>query len=137
MEVAAELGLPALLLFLAIFVSSFLGLGRLRNSSTVPPLIRDAAGALQAGVFGFAVAGCFVSAEYQKTTWMGFALVACLFPLARANQAVPVVPQQAPPKPRKSKSSGRGAQRLGRKGRLSGQSVKKRSYHRAQRYFGV
>lgn len=85
-EVAAELGFPALLLFLAIFVSSFLGLGRLRKSVTMPSLIRDAAGALQAGVFGFAVAGCFVSAEYQKTTWMGFALVACLFPLARANQ---------------------------------------------------
>jgi hypothetical protein len=37
---------------------------------------------------GFAVAGSFVSAEYEKTSWMGFALMFCLTPLARSKKLV-------------------------------------------------
>jgi len=84
-EVAAELGLPALLCFIAIFSSTYFGLGRLRKSDAAP-LIRDAASALQAGVAGLALAGCFVSAEYQKTTWTGLALAAALLVLAQKQQ---------------------------------------------------
>jgi O-antigen ligase len=85
-EVAAELGLPALVIFLAMFWTTYRTLGKLRRSSSTNRLIREAASALQAGLVGFAVAGSFVSAEYQKTSWMGFALMFCLMPLARSNK---------------------------------------------------
>jgi O-antigen ligase len=85
-EVAAELGLPALLVFLGIFWFTYRTLGKLRRSSSTHPLIRETASALQAGLVGFAVAGSFISAEYQKTSWMGFALMFCLLPLARSQK---------------------------------------------------
>jgi O-antigen ligase len=85
-EVAAELGLPALLVFLGIFWFTYRTLGRLRRSSSTHLLIRETAAALQAGLVGFAVAGSFVSAEYAKTSWMGFALMFCLLPLARSHK---------------------------------------------------
>jgi len=96
-EIAAELGLLALVPFLGIFIFSYRMLGRLRRSPTAPTLIQDAASALQAGVLGIGVAGCFVSAEYQKTTWMSFALIACLFPLARSQKAAQGVCEQVLP----------------------------------------
>jgi O-antigen ligase len=85
-EVAGELGLPALLIFLGIFWFTYRTLGKLRRSSSTHPLIRETAAALQAGLVGFAVAGSFISAEYQKTSWMGFALMFCLMPLARSRK---------------------------------------------------
>lgn len=86
-EVAAELGLPALLIFVAIFIFSYLALSRIRKLKSSPKLVRKAASALQAGLLGFVVAGCFVSAEYQKTSWMGFAILASLFPLAQPKKS--------------------------------------------------
>jgi O-antigen ligase len=85
-EVAAELGLPALVIFLAIFVVTYRNLGIVRRAKAIPIYTRETAGALQAGLLGFAVAGSFVSAEYQKTSWMGFALMFCLMPLARSQK---------------------------------------------------
>jgi O-antigen ligase len=87
-EVAAELGMPALLIFLGIFWRTYRTLGKLRRSASTHPLIRETAAALQAGLVGFAVAGSFVSAEYQKTSWMGFALMFCLMPIARSQKPV-------------------------------------------------
>ncbi len=94
-EVAAELGLPALLIFLGIFWFTFRTLGKLRRSTSTHSLIRETAAALQAGLVGFAVAGSFVSAEYQKTSWMGFALMFCLMPLARSMKHAKRVPAPA------------------------------------------
>ena len=94
-EVAAELGLPALLIFLAIFWFTYRTLGKLRRSPSAHSLIRETASALQAGLVGFAVAGSFVSAEYQKTSWMGFALMFCLSPLARSLKHAKRVPAPA------------------------------------------
>jgi putative inorganic carbon (hco3(-)) transporter len=95
-EIAAELGLPALLIFLGIFWFTYRTLGKLRRSSSTHPLIRETASALQAGLVGFAVAGCFVSAEYEKTSWMGFALMFCLMPLARSQKLARQVQVPAP-----------------------------------------
>ena len=95
-EVAAELGLPALLMFLGIFWFTYRTMGKLRRSSSTHPLIRETASALQAGLLGFAVAGSFVSAEYQKTSWMGFALMFCLMPLARSQKLAREVQVSAP-----------------------------------------
>jgi putative inorganic carbon (HCO3(-)) transporter len=95
-EVAAELGLPALLIFLGIFWCTYRTLGGLRRSSSTHPFIRETAAALQAGLVGFAVAGSFVSAEYQKTSWMGFALMFCLRPLAKSQKLVKQVHREMP-----------------------------------------
>jgi O-antigen ligase len=94
-EVAAELGVPALLIFLGIFWCTYRTLGKLRRSTSTHPLIRETAAALQAGLVGFAVAGSFVSAEYQKTSWMGFALMFCLLPLARSQKSVLAIQSRA------------------------------------------
>jgi O-antigen ligase len=95
-EVAAELGLPALLIFLAIFWFTYRTLGRLRRSTSTPALIRETASALQAGLLGFVVAGSFISAEYQKTSWMGLALMFCLLPLARSQKVMKQVHGEMP-----------------------------------------
>jgi O-antigen ligase len=87
-EVAAELGLPALMVFFGIFLFTYRTLGKLRRSASIPSLIREMALALQTGLVGFAVAGSFVSAEYQKTSWMGLALMFCLMPLANSDSRI-------------------------------------------------
>jgi O-antigen ligase len=100
-EVAAELGLPALLVFLGIFWCTYRTLGKIRKSSSIYPLLRETALALQAGLVGFVVAGSFVSAEYQKTSWMGFALMFCLLPLARSQKPVRSAQPQVESSPKK------------------------------------
>jgi O-antigen ligase len=95
-EVAAELGLPALFIFLGIFWFTYRTLGKLRRSSLTHPLIRETASAMQAGLVGFAVAGSFVSAQTEKTSWMGFALMFCLLPLARLQKLAREVQTPAP-----------------------------------------
>jgi putative inorganic carbon (HCO3(-)) transporter len=94
-EVAAELGLPALLIFLSMFWFTYRTLGSLRRSAQILPLIRQTASALRAGLVGFAVAGSFVSAEYQKTSWMGFALMFCLMPLAKSQRRAQQVQKES------------------------------------------
>lgn len=81
-EIAAELGIPALCIFLAILGLFWRTLRRIYRSNAVPELVRGSALALQAGLIGFAVAGAFVSAEYQKTSWTGLAVIASLESLA-------------------------------------------------------
>ena len=103
-EVAAELGIPALIVFVAFFIACVLGLGRVKKMAAAPEIVRGAAGALQAGVLGFCVAGCFVSAEYQKTTWMGLALVPCIIALSRSRETRRTQEEEfAAVKPRESK----------------------------------
>ncbi len=86
-EVAAEMGIPALIVFVLFFASCFFSLGRIQKLPTTPPVVAGAAGAMRAGVLGFCVAGCFVSAEYQKTMWMGLAMVPCLLLLAKPSES--------------------------------------------------
>ena len=95
-EVAAELGLPALITFIGIFWFTYRTLGKIWRSSSTHPLIRRTAMALQAGLVGFAVAGSFVSAQTEKTSWMGFAIMFCLMPLARSQRVARQVPAPAP-----------------------------------------
>jgi len=79
------MGIPALIVFVLFLASCFFGLGRIRKLPTTPAMIKGAAGAMRAGVLGFSVAGCFVSEEYQKTMWMGLAIVPCLLLLSASN----------------------------------------------------
>jgi O-antigen ligase len=84
-EVAAELGLPALVIFLAMFWFTYRTLGKLRRSSPTHPLIRETAAALQAGLVGFAMAGSFVSA-----------LMFCLLPLVKSQKLMKQVHREMP-----------------------------------------
>ena len=82
-EVAAELGLPALIVFLAIFVAAYEALGQVRRRAPGPNLLHQAAFGMQAGLVGYAVSMFFLSAEYQKLLWLVIFLSMCLPPLAR------------------------------------------------------
>jgi putative inorganic carbon (hco3(-)) transporter len=86
-EIAAELGIPTLFVFLGIFVASYVGLSRIRKSAKVVSVVRESAVALQASLIGIMVAGSFVSAEYEKTTWMGIALIASLINIVHLQKS--------------------------------------------------
>jgi O-antigen ligase len=86
-EMAAEMGIPTLFVFLGIFVASYVGLSRIRRSEKGVTVIYESAIALQASLIGIMVAGCFVSAEYEKTTWMGIALIASLINIVQLQQS--------------------------------------------------
>jgi O-antigen ligase len=71
-EIGAEMGIPALLIFLGILVSSFRTLSSIRGRA-FPPAVRSlgqTALGLQAGLLGTAVAIFFVSGQYQKMLWL-------------------------------------------------------------------
>jgi putative inorganic carbon (hco3(-)) transporter len=87
-EIAAEMGLPALLIFLGILFSSYLTLGqvRVRAFRAKLPFIWQAALSLQAGLLGCAVAIFFVSAQYQKLLWLVVFLSICMPGIARHSE---------------------------------------------------
>jgi O-antigen ligase len=77
-EVAAEMGLPALLVFLGILYFSYRTLGRVGASRSAPPFVSQAALGLQAGLLGSAIAIFFVSGQYQKLLWLTVFLSMCM-----------------------------------------------------------
>lgn len=81
-EVAAEMGIPAALLFLSIFFFNFRSLANvrreLRSDPNAPQFAKQMAMALSANLVALFVSGMFISAEYQKTTWFALALAATL-----------------------------------------------------------
>jgi O-antigen ligase len=88
-EIAAEMGIPALALFLALLTATFLSMGRVRLAArrAGAPLIARAAEGIQVGLGGYAVAIFFVSAEYQKLFWFLLFLSMCLPALLRQHVA--------------------------------------------------
>lgn len=82
LEIAAEMGLPGLVLFLVIFGSSFLSLTRVRRAAArdraSPQFLRIAATGIQSGLLGFGVAAFFVSAEFLRMFWFMLFLSICL-----------------------------------------------------------
>ncbi len=79
-EVAAELGIPGLMLFGAILFSAFQTLARVRRAArdSGPALIYHVSEAIQVGLTGGLVAIFFLSAEYQKLLWLMVFLTMCL-----------------------------------------------------------
>jgi O-antigen ligase len=76
LEVAAELGLPALVAFLAVIGFGFAGAYRARSTGPDPGL---AAGVL-AAVVGTLVAAAFLTEQYYLPVWLLAALGAALDP---------------------------------------------------------
>jgi O-antigen ligase len=102
-EVAAELGIPGLVLWLGLLASTFRALTRIRRRTRDVPaadLVHRAALGLQAGMVAFLVATFFVSATQQKLFWLAVFLTMCLPALAReAERRALRAPTTAPPDP--------------------------------------
>jgi O-antigen ligase len=86
-EIAAEMGLPALLFFLGILFFSYRGLSyaRTRAIRAGLPFGWQAAVGLQAGLVGAAVAIFFVSGQYQKLLWLVIFLAMCVPELVHSS----------------------------------------------------
>ena len=82
-EIAAEMGIPALLLFLGIIGSAYriLQLVRRQSGAIGPRLVHQAALGLQASIIGCSVAIFFCPGTYQKAVWLNIALALTLPPL--------------------------------------------------------
>jgi O-antigen ligase len=72
LELAAEVGLPVLLLFLLVALATFRALGAVARARGGPELTELAgwADGLRSGMLGFMVAGAFISAQYEKFFWL-------------------------------------------------------------------
>ena len=72
LELAAETGIPALVLFLLLLVAALKTLGRATRLSGSPEA-RELAGwaeGLRSGLLGFMVSSCFISAQFEKMFWV-------------------------------------------------------------------
>jgi O-antigen ligase len=72
LEIAAEFGLPALGVFVVLLGATLGTLGRATRAPGSPEARELAAWAegLRSGLIGFLVAGCFISAQYEKILWL-------------------------------------------------------------------
>lgn len=94
-QLAADLGLPGLVLFLALFIVAFRLAGRAARQAGEGTLLWLAGNGIQAALLGCAVGVCFLSAEAQKLIWLMLALSPCLLVLARHAQPAPAAQQAA------------------------------------------
>jgi len=91
LEIASEMGLPALIVFVLLLYSTFRTFGstvRLARVGT-PETAELAAWSegLRSGLTGYVVAGCFISAEYEKILWITIFLSIVVTDLARRHRA--------------------------------------------------
>lgn len=84
---AAELGVPGLALFLALFVGAFFLAGKaVRLAAGEVSMLRQAGLGVQAGLLGAAVGICFLSATTQKLLWLMLFLTPCMARLAQLRE---------------------------------------------------
>lgn len=86
LELAAEVGLPVLGLFLLVVVATYRGLSTAAALRGLPGRARELAtwaDALRCGLIGFLVAGIFISAQYEKWFWLVVFLSIAIERLAR------------------------------------------------------
>jgi O-Antigen ligase len=91
LEIAAELGLPALGIFLLLIAATFRTLGRAARLGAGSAEARELASwaeGLRSGLIGFLVAGCFISAQYEKILWLTLFLAIVLGALAEHRARV-------------------------------------------------
>jgi O-antigen ligase len=88
-EIAAEFGLPGLILFVGTWVAGFRMLGRLRRGNQTGPMgsFFPIALGLQAGLVAYVVDAFFLSTWWYKMCWLLLFLALCLDRLARAAPA--------------------------------------------------
>ena len=88
-EIMAEMGVPALLAFLAMMASVFFCMERVwrRARRSEIPLLAQVAFGSQAGIIGAAMAIFFVSGHYLKLFWLAIFLSMCLPPLCDQGES--------------------------------------------------
>ena len=101
LEVAAEMGLPVLFIFILLLHSAFRAFStttRLAAHGT-PAATELAAWAegLRSGLTGYVVAGCFISAEYEKVLWITLFLSIVVADLARRHRAAVLAETEVQP----------------------------------------
>jgi O-antigen ligase len=105
LETAAELGIPGLIVFLGFFVASIAALRKVRPGGIYEPGITERETALSqmliGSLFGFAVSGIFVSAEYFSYLYFLLGLVVGLTKMLRLRRdAVFSIASRQPATPR-------------------------------------
>jgi putative inorganic carbon (hco3(-)) transporter len=80
LEIAAELGIPALVIFLTLFLSSYLCLEKVRRQAVKSRIrfLEVAARGIECGLVGYLVSGFFVSSEHEKGFWLLIFVSMCL-----------------------------------------------------------
>lgn len=80
LEMGAELGIPGLLVFVGILVSSFYNMVKVRRQAirAGDRFMELAALSLQGGLIGYMVSANFVSVGYDKTFWLVVFLSVCM-----------------------------------------------------------
>lgn len=98
LEIAAEQGIPALLLFLWLFWETFrsLGLARKITLRSGDSMLYPMAAGLQCGILACVVGDFFLSAEYLKLFWIAVIISIPLEQMARARARIVKEPQTAP-----------------------------------------
>jgi O-antigen ligase len=86
-EIAAEMGIPALLIFVGILGSSFVAAEGARKQAIrfEVPRVHQAALSVQAALIGLAISIFFLTAHYQKLLWFTVFLSICLRPLVQKS----------------------------------------------------
>jgi O-antigen ligase len=97
LEVAAEMGVPALLIFILMLYSGYRRLELMRRRITPggSSQLADAVVALESSLVAYIVGSMTLSTEAQKTFWLMFFLSLCVAPFrskARATQPLDFVP---------------------------------------------
>lgn len=84
-EIGAELGLPALLVFVALLFSTYRSLANVHREAARAKirLLEFASLGIRGGLVGYSVSACFVSVEYERLLWLMIFLSACLPELLR------------------------------------------------------
>jgi O-antigen ligase len=95
LEIAAEMGLPLICIFLMMIASVFGALKRVSRGGDRDDLAGWAEG-LRYGLLGFLVAGAFISAQYEKLFWIVVFLSIAMERVAR-TESVARVPQSEDP----------------------------------------
>ena len=88
LELASEAGLPVLLTFVLMYLASLGALGRAARLTGERPEVRELAAwaeAMRTGLIGFAVAGAFISAQFEKFFWVVMFLSIIVGRLARQH----------------------------------------------------
>jgi O-antigen ligase len=95
LEIAAEMGLPIISLFVMMLLSTFGALKRVSRGGEHDDLAGWAEG-LRYGLLGFLVAGAFISAQYEKLLWI---VVFLSIAMERVGRSEPVVAVREPEDP--------------------------------------
>jgi putative inorganic carbon (hco3(-)) transporter len=99
LEIASEMGLPVLFIFILVLATAFRTLGsaaRLRGGPEARRLAAWSEG-LRSGLSGYVVSGCFISAEYEKILWITIFLTIVVGELARRHRAAVAAEEDAEP----------------------------------------